>query len=56
MNNSGWTEKDIDTTKRCRLFAYNYKMIAEYSLITYDDGGFITSSNDLGIFLSELIK
>ena len=56
MKNSGWTPKDIDTTKRSRLFAYKEKMIAEYSLITYPDGGFITSSNDLGIFLSELIK
>ncbi len=56
MNNSGWTAKDIDPTKRSRLFAYKEKMVAEYSLITYADGGFITSSNDLGIFLSELIK
>ena len=56
MNKSGWTTKDIDPTKRSRLFAYKEKMIAEYSLITYADGGFITSSNDLGIFLSELIK
>lgn len=56
MNNSGWATKYIDTTKRSRLFAYKEKMIAEYSLITYADGGFITSSNDLGIFLSELIK
>lgn len=56
MDNSGWATKDIDTTKRSRLFAYQEKMIAEYSLMTYADGGFITSSNDLGIFLSELIK
>ncbi|MBA5791699.1 beta-lactamase family protein [Flavobacterium sp. xlx-214] len=56
MNNSGWTSADIDPTKRTRLFAYKEKMIAEYALITYADGGFITSSNDLGIFLSELIK
>lgn len=56
MNNSGWTSTDIDPTKRSRLFAYKEKMIAEYSLITYADGGFITSSNDLGLFLSELIK
>lgn len=56
MNSSGWTEKDIDTAKRSRLFAYKEKMIAEYSLITYADGGFITSSKDLGLFLSELIK
>lgn len=56
MKNSGWTSTDIDSTKRTRLFAYKEKMIAEYALITYADGGFITSSNDLGIFLSELIK
>ncbi len=56
MNNSGWTSVDIDPTKRSRLFAYKEKMIAEYSLITYADGGFLTSSNDLGLFLSELIN
>ena len=31
-------------------------LIAEYSLITYADGGFITSNNDLGLFLTELMK
>ncbi|MFD2556803.1 serine hydrolase domain-containing protein [Sphingobacterium tabacisoli] len=56
MGNSGWTSTDIDSTKRSRLFVNNEKMIAEYSLITYADGGFITSSNDLGLFLSELIN
>lgn len=56
MNHSGWMSADIDTTKRSRLFANKEKMIAEYSLITYADGGFLTSSHDLGLFLSELIK
>lgn len=56
MNSSGWTSVDIDSTKRSRLFANKEKMIAEYSLITYADGGFLTSSSDLGLFLSELIK
>jgi len=56
MNSSGWSSKDIDVAKRSRLFANNEKMIAEYSLITYADGGFLTSSHDLGLFLSELIK
>ena len=56
MNGSGWSSKDIDVAKRSRLFANKDKMIAEYSLITYADGGFLTSSNDLGLFLSELIK
>lgn len=56
MNSSGWSSKDIDVNKRSRLFANKEKMIAEYSLITYADGGFLTSSNDLALFLSELIK
>lgn len=56
MNNSGWTSADIDSAKRSRLFANKEKMIAEYALITYADGGFLTSSHDLGLFLSELIK
>ena len=56
MSSSGWSSKDIDTTKRSKLFANKEMMIADYSLITYADGGFITSSKDLGLFLSELIK
>lgn len=56
MRSSGWSSKDIEVDKRSRLFANKQKLIAEYSLITYPDGGFITSSNDLGLFLSELIK
>ncbi len=56
MNSSGWTSRDIDSTKRSRLFANKEKMIAEYSLITYADGGFLTSSRDLGLYLSELIN
>ena len=31
-------------------------VLAEYSLITYPDGGFISSTNDLGLYLSELMK
>lgn len=56
MSSSGWSSKDIDTTRRSKLFANKEMMIADYSLITYADGGFITSSKDLGLFLSELIK
>lgn len=56
MKSSGWSSKDIDAAMRSRLFASKEKMIANYSLITYADGGFLTSSHDLGLFLSELIK
>ena len=47
MSSSGWSSKDIDTTKRSRLFANEKMLIAEYSLTTYADGGFITSNKDL---------
>ena len=56
MTSSGWTSTDIESTKRSRLFANKEKMIAEYSLITYADGGFLTSGRDLGLYLSELIN
>ena len=56
MNNSGWSEKDSDPKLRSRLFENTDKMIAQYSLITYADGGFVTSSHDLGLYLSELMK
>lgn len=56
MSSSGWSSKDIDVAEHSRLFANKEKMIAEYSLVTYADGGLLTSSHDLGLFLSELIK
>ncbi len=56
MTNSGWSSNDIDAKQRSRLFAHKDMMIADYDLITYADGGFLTSSHDLGLYLSELIK
>lgn len=56
MNHSGWSSKDINGKKRSRLFINKEKMIADYSLITYADGGFLTSTNDLGLYLTELIR
>ncbi len=56
MTSSGWSSEDIDSTNRSRLFAHKELMIAKYDLITYADGGFITSCNDLSLFLSELMK
>lgn len=56
MEASGWLSRDIDTTTRSKLYIDKETIIPEYSLITYPDGGFITSSADLSRFLSELIK
>ena len=56
MNSSGWNSNDIDTTQRTQLFMNKETIIASYSLITYADGGFITSNRDLGLYFMELIK
>ncbi len=56
MNSSGWTSKDIDASQRSKLFINKETTIANYSLITYADGGFISSNQDLNLYLIELIN
>ncbi len=56
MSSTGWTWDDIDTTKMTHLFTVDGKRIPDYSLITYPDGGLITSVNDKAKYLSELIR
>jgi CubicO group peptidase (beta-lactamase class C family) len=56
MNSSGWKFHEIDFTKYSRLYHKPYEPLPFYSLITYPDGNFITSANDLSKFLTELIK
>lgn len=56
MSNSGWFFKDVDLTKHTKLYIDKETELAFYRLVTYPDGGMITSSNDLGKYLVELIK
>lgn len=56
MNASGWTFNDIDMTKHTKLYTLTGKEIPLYSLVTYPDGGLITSMSDMSKYLSELIK
>lgn len=56
MSSSGWSFENIDLAQHSKLYSDPKTEIPWYSLITYPDGGLITSSNDLGIYLSELIK
>jgi CubicO group peptidase (beta-lactamase class C family) len=46
----------INLDKHSNLNATPEKALPLYSLITYPDGGLITSAEDLGKFLSELIR
>lgn len=56
MDNSGWNYSDINFDNISTLYSNPETKVPYYSLITYPDGGFITSVNDLGKYLSELIK
>lgn len=56
MNSSGWSFETIDFQKHTTLYADPTTPLAHYKLITYPDGGLITSSSDLCRFLKELMK
>ncbi|MBU3047139.1 beta-lactamase family protein, partial [Chryseobacterium indologenes] len=56
MKDSGWKFEEIDFSKYSRLYESPSVPLPYYELITYPDGGFITNVNDLGKYLSELIR
>lgn len=56
MSNSGWSFESIDFDVHSKLYYDPQTELPHYSLITYPDGGLLTSVNDMGKFLSELIK
>lgn len=56
MTASGWNYKQVNMASYSRLYADTATMLPYYLMITYPDGNFITSANDLAKYLSELIK
>ncbi|MEM6377850.1 MAG: serine hydrolase domain-containing protein [Bacteroidota bacterium] len=56
MHASGWSLDVVDTTNHSVLYAKMKTPLPYYSLITYPDGGFITNPQDMGKYLSELVK
>lgn len=56
MENSGWTFDEIDQSKFVGQYLSNDLQIPKYTLISYADGGLISSVNDLAIYFSEMIK
>lgn len=56
MNASGWKFADVNLANHSRLYQTPDTLLPFYSLITYPDGNFITSSTDLSKYLTELIK
>lgn len=56
MDDSGWSLEIRSAAKLSRLYERPGSPLPFYQMITYPDGGFISSVNDMGRFLSELIK
>lgn len=56
MTASGWKFEDVNFANYSRLYQTPDSVLPFYSLITYPDGNFITSANDLAKYLTELIK
>ena len=56
MSSSGWSFDDIDISKHSTLYIKPKIELPYYSLITYPDGGLISSISDMAKYLQELIK
>jgi len=56
MSSSGWSFEDVDLSLHSKLYTNPEAALPLYSLITYPDGGLITSISDLSLYLTELIK
>lgn len=56
MSSSGWSFDAVEMDNYTALYNLEGQEIPYYSLITYPDGGLITSIEDMGLYLRELIK
>ncbi len=56
MSASGWSFEDIDFAQHSTMYGDSVTEIPFYSLVTYPDGGLLTSSADFGLYLQELIR
>ena len=56
MSSSGWSFEDINIEDHTVMYENTDQALPFYKLITYPDGGLITSVHDLALYLTELIK
>lgn len=56
MNASGWHYHDVTVANCSKLYADLKTPLPFYTSITYPDGGFISSADDMALYLTELIK
>lgn len=55
MTATTWRFDEADSSNYSKLYA-DEQLLPYYKILSYPDGGLITSSHDLGLFLSELVK
>ncbi len=55
MSSTAWRFEDVDMTAFSKLY-YEDVELPYYRILSYPDGALISSSTDLGLFLSELIN
>lgn len=55
MSSTGWFFEEVDSTNYSTLYA-DEQVLPYYRILSYPDGGLITSSTDLSKFLIDLIK
>lgn len=56
MQQSTWKLAEADTTQFASLYLSNGLQVPNYQLITYPDGGLITSISDFSLYLMEMLK
>lgn len=56
MSDSGWFPEEVPFARHTRLYTDSGVPLAPYSLVNYPDGGLMTTAEDLGKYLSELIR
>ena len=56
MSQTGWFRNEVDLSKHSKLYTDEGKELADYQLVNFPDGALITSSRDLGKYLTELIQ
>lgn len=56
MNSSGWSFDSVNFSKCTNTFQDKRTPYPFYSLNTYPDGGLLTTSKDMGNYISELLK
>jgi len=56
MTSSGFNFEEIDMNEHANLYSKKGGIVPRYSLVTYPDGGVLSSTHDLGIYIQEMMK